>query len=344
LRFVFNIDSGKQHPGGWTGKITGGTASRAEFHQGCLGSFFGFISRTFPAEFILFLILVRKTLTIRSANAKTKLDNGNVEMNHTLKSLSKKLTVVLFTVLFSQQLVAQSQTEDDEWNHSLAVYLWGANMSGTTAGGSNVQIDFKDLLDHLEFGVMASYQARKGKWSILADAIYLDVSGEQELDLPPPVGGEIIGVTANVELELKSLVFQTGMGYNLYDDREGTTTDAVLGVRYLDMSTDLAFNLHLDRPDIEGSLPLSGSEDVWDAFIGLRGNISLGDRWFIPWGANVGAGESDLTWQAMAGVAFKAASWADIVLTYRYLKWELDGDLADDLAISGPLLGAIFHF
>jgi opacity protein-like surface antigen len=91
-------------------------------------------------------------------------------------------------------------------------------------------------------------------------------------------------------------------------------------------------------------VPLSASGDVWDAIIGMRGIISLGDRWFVPWGANIGAGDSDLTWQAMTGVGFKASSWADIALTYRYLKWELDTDLVDDLSFSGPMLGVIFRF
>jgi hypothetical protein len=46
----------------------------------------------------------------------------------------------------------------------------------------------------------------------------------------------------------------------------------------------------------------------------------------------------------MAGVAFKASSWADIALTYRYLKWEFDDELVDNLSFSGPMLGVIFRF
>jgi opacity protein-like surface antigen len=64
----------------------------------------------------------------------------------------------------------------------------------------------------------------------------------------------------------------------------------------------------------------------------------------MPWGGNAGAGGSDLSWQAMVGVGYKASSWADIALTYRYLKFELDSDVVDELSINGPLLGAIFRF
>lgn len=265
-------------------------------------------------------------------------------MQHNWRKVSKTIATLCLLTLFSQQVMAQSQSADEEWNHSLAIYLWGASINGTTSSGTGVDVDFKDILDNLEFAAMAAYQARKGKWSILADAIYLDVSNEQELDVLPPIGGDIIDVTTTASVDVKSLVLQFAGGYNLYNDGEGTTTDFIFGARYLDLSTDLNLNFVITPPELEYELGLSASEDVWDAIIGLRGNISLGDRWFIPWGANVGGGDSDLTWQAMAGLAFKASSWADIALTYRYLTWEFDDKMVDELTISGPLLGVVFRF
>ena len=257
-------------------------------------------------------------------------------------SVRKTLVAICFVALFSQQAMAQS--EEDGWEHSLAVYLWGASMTGTTAVGSDIELDFKDLLDHLEMAFMGSYMGRKGKWSIMGDLIYLDVSGDRQMNLVPPVGGENISVDVNAGLDMKSLVVHMAGGYNLYDDGEATTTDVIAGVRYLDLSTDLLLNFQINPSGPGLEVSQSVSEDVWDAIVGFRGVISLGDRWFMPWGGNIGAGDSDLTWQAMAGVGFKAASWADIALTYRYLKWEFDDMAIEDLAISGPLLGVIFRF
>ena len=107
---------------------------------------------------------------------------------------------------------------------------------------------------------------------------------------------------------MSSWVVHAARGYNVYD-RERTTTDLVFGVRYLDLASDLFLNLSVGSPDISESVSIDLSGDVWDAIVGARGVISLGDRWFLPWGANIGAGESDLTWQAMAGIGFKASSW-----------------------------------
>jgi hypothetical protein len=251
--------------------------------------------------------------------------------------------VICLAGLFSQQAMAQSDSSD-EWSNSLAVYLWGAGIGGTTSQGSGVSVDFKDIVDNLEFAFMGSYQGRKGKWSILTDINYLDVSGDRQQTIIPPIGEGNVGLGVNANLDMKTWVVHAAGGYNLYDDREGTTTDVVFGARYLDLSTDLLIDFDIVQPEFGPTLPLSASEDVLDAIVGMRGVISLGDRWFIPWGGNIGAGTSDLSWQAHAGLAFRASSWADIALTYRYLKWELDADLVDDLSISGPLLGVVFRF
>ncbi len=118
------------------------------------------------------------------------------------KFLIKIFAALSVCTLFSQPVMAQSETGNDEWNHSLAVYLWGASIGGTTARGTEVEVDFKDILDNLEFGAMAAYQARKGKWAFLTDVIYLDLSGDRQLDLIPPIGGDIVNVTTDVSLDL----------------------------------------------------------------------------------------------------------------------------------------------
>ena len=255
----------------------------------------------------------------------------------------KAVGAICLLALFSQQVFAQSESEDDGWNHSLAIYLWGASMGGTTASGTGFEVDFKDILKNLELAFMGNYQARKGKWSFMSDVIYMDISGDNELD-PMPVNGDIFDVTTTGNLDLKSWVIHAAGGYQLYDDSEGTTTDVVFGARYLDLSTDLRIDFDLSLPDLDPSISFSASDTVLDAIVGLRGVVSLGDRWFMPWGGNVGAGGSDLSWQAMVGVGYRASSWADIALTYRYLKFELDSDVVDELSINGPLLGVVFRF
>ena len=67
----------------------------------------------------------------------------------------------------------------------------------------------------------------------------------------------------------------------------------------------------------------------------FKGNVKLTEKLYIEFYGDVGTGESDLTWQAMAGIGYKF-KWFDVVATYRYLDWDFDDNSAiDDLNISG---------
>ena len=59
-----------------------------------------------------------------------------------------------------------------------------------------------------------------------------------------------------------------------------------------------------------------------DAIVGLRGRRNIGgEQWFVTYYADVGAGDSDLTWQANVGAGY-AFGWGDVVLAYRYLDYD----------------------
>ena len=70
--------------------------------------------------------------------------------------------------------------------------------------------------------------------------------------------------------------------------------------------------------------------------------ISLADTLFLN--APIGTGDSDLTWQAFAGVGYKFNKF-DVVLTYRYLEWNFDDDaVIADQDFSGHFAGVKFVF
>lgn len=65
---------------------------------------------------------------------------------------------------------------------------------------------------------------------------------------------------------------------------------------------------------------------------------------YVPYYVDVGTGQSDLTWQASAGLAYRF-HWGDVSLLYRYIKWELDsGSPLDNISFGGPLLAAKLVF
>ena len=83
-----------------------------------------------------------------------------------------------------------------------------------------------------------------------------------------------------------------------------------------------------------------------DAIIGVIGHLSVGDkgRWVVPYYLDVGTGDSDLTWQAMAGLGYQF-DWGAMIFTYRYLDYDSgSGSPVTDLTIAGPMLGASFQW
>jgi len=247
------------------------------------------------------------------------------------------------TILGSPALAqTDSSKTEDQWQFSGAIYLWGADIGGQTIGGTEVEVGFSDLLDNLEMAFMGAFAARKNNWSFLADAVYLDLGVDRTVDLSIPVGPIQIPVTTSFSLDLQGLVLHFAGGYTLYSEGK-SSLDLIGGARYLDLDTDLFLELQSLGPG--QSRTFSDSLTTWDGIIGLKGNASLGERWFLPYYIDIGGGESKLTWQATAGIGFRAGKVWDLALVYRHLEWDFDSTrLIDDINFSGPTLGVVFRW
>ena len=82
--------------------------------------------------------------------------------------------------------------------------------------------------------------ARKGKWSLMLDAIYLDVKGEDNFTIP--VDGSLIN--ANGSVELTGWILTPSVGYNLLQT-ERIHLDVLAGARYLYLKADAKSTLVL---------------------------------------------------------------------------------------------------
>jgi hypothetical protein len=245
-----------------------------------------------------------------------------------MKSLVRKsicIASILILILCSADIVsAEESVSDEDWNFAAELYFWGASIGGKSSSGSDVDIDLDDILDSLEFAFMGSAGVRKGKWSLVADLIYLDV--EDSGTIAPGL---------NASVELTSWVITPLVGYNLVDTGK-SRLDIVGGARYLYMKADLRVDALGARAEDSGS--------NWDAIIGARGAVDLAEKWYLFGYLDIGTGESDLTWQAFGGVGYRF-KWFDLVAAYRYLRWDFaDNQVLDDLYLHGPGVGIRFAF
>lgn len=253
----------------------------------------------------------------------------------------KKIVLLLlsFVVLFAST-AGTLEAQEENWKFEAGLYFWYASMGVDSASGGDIDIDANDLVDALDFGFMTVLGVQKGKWSFMTDVIYLDVSDDSDTQGTLPIGPGIpVGVRSNVKL--KAWIVTPTLGYNVVQT-DKFKLDILAGARYLWLEADLELDISgLPKPRQD---KISDSDDVWDGIIGVRGEVPLGKNWYIPYYLDVGTGNSDLTWQAMAGIAYKFSK-LDVVVAYRYLYWDFDdGALFDNMDINGPLAGVKLVF
>lgn len=252
-----------------------------------------------------------------------------------------------FAILLASLLPLSGQAAEQiqpVWEHEITLYGWATGLDGKASGATataDFSYDVSDILDNLNFAFMGTLESRYGKWSIIADLLYMDVEdNELRSGSLGPRGGD--KVSADVDVELTSWVVQGGIGYELLNNASGRLA-VIGGLRYLtvDIDSDLQFQGAI--ADIRVSD--SDSRDIIDGIVGAQGAYNFNERWYLPFYADIGTGDSQVTWQLFAGIGYRF-SWGHIRAGYRMLSWDFDDDdmVLEDLDLSGPIAGVTFIF
>src|SRR5262249_35227605 len=154
-------------------------------------------------------------------------------------------------------------------------------------------------------------------------------------------------ITADLSLDIKTVVWTLAGTYRVVST-ESSNFGLVGGVRLFHTKANLDWAFSTDFGPFTGPLRQGTTEaDVtnWDGIGGFRGRISLDQarKWFIQYYADAGAGQSDFTWQVIAGVGHSLKK-CDVILAYRYLSYDLRDKRIARLNFNGIVAGASFRF
>ena len=249
------------------------------------------------------------------------------------KSLSFLIVVLLLCL--SVPVSAEEKSADD-WQFGAQVYLWGATLKLHTAAGDPVAINFGTILKNLDIAAMTTFDARKNKFSMLTDVIYMDLSTDKKHD------GEFNGVHIPIEGKLtvgmKAWVLNLIGGYNLIDSGKNQF-DIAAGARFLDVEVPVTIKLN------DKKTKTTNGDSGWDGVIGLKGRHNFPDGYYFNYYADIGGGYSKITWQTAVNFSYDYKKFTG-VLGYRYLKWNFKNDqpALDDLVIHGPYAGLKWKF
>jgi len=261
---------------------------------------------------------------------------------------------ILLAVLALAPLSLQAQRVDDALHWRASIYGWFPSIGGSTSyptGGSgpSLSLDSSDVLSALKFTFMGALDVRKGEWGAFTDLIYVDLGGSKSGlrefsigNLPPPAD-----VSANASLDLKAWVWTLAGTYELARTPR-YESQLLFGARMLDLKQNLNWSLNGNIGSI-GLPGRSGTSEAsltnWDAVVGAKGvaTLSGNGRWVLPYYVDIGAGQSKLTWQALAGIGYRF-DWGTTTLGWRYFDYKFKDSKVEDLNFNGAFVGLTFQW
>jgi hypothetical protein len=258
-------------------------------------------------------------------------------LNRNFLSVLAGLCICLFSINgYAADASAEAGRSDanlEEWEFVVELYGWIATIEGTSADGHDFEFDFETIVENLDMTIMAVLGARKNKWTLMTEVIYLDLEDSSNSNLNQALQLTSKGMT--------DWVINPFVSYEIFGSKKGSF-QLLAGARYLDIEVDLELRTRPPLPEEDNKISSSGH--VWDGIVGFRGFYNLTDRWFVPYRLDVGTGDSDFTWHAFAGLGYKFDSYK-LLMVYRHMDWEFeDGEVLKDLQVSGPAIGAVFTF
>ena len=226
---------------------------------------------------------------------------------NTRKTILNLTVAAVFTAVGFSTAHAQSNNTN-RWQSALSLYAWGMNVDGTSSIGpvdNDVDLSFKDdLLDNLAGAFMIHYEAKKDKLTLFGDYMYADLDPKTEL----PNGAEI-------DIDFKNKMWELGAAWDLTDSTASTTWQIIGGIR----SNKQEFRLQVGSPVL-----VSVNETWYDGFIGARVRAPFGKSWHFVGRADIGAGDSDSVWNALAALDWRYSNWGSLMFGYRWLDYDYD--------------------
>jgi hypothetical protein len=279
------------------------------------------------------------------------------------------LAIVSAAFVLALAASSQAQETDSTWSYRLTPYMWLPTIDGSlkyalppgSGGSPEISVGPTDWLELLNAALLLSGSASNGRLSIYSDFVYLSMTSKNDGRVlsvddtvttpgtrdPVPISADF---NLNTRTDLDGLSWSIAAGYELVST-ESFNVSGFVGARYFGVDASSSWDLTADIsvPGAGVVLPAQGSigkdVDLWDALIGVRGGFGLGEgRWSGRYYLDVGAGDSDLTWNAMLGAAY-AYGWGDMIIAYRHMAYDQASDkFLQDFSFSGPGFGATFKF
>jgi hypothetical protein len=271
---------------------------------------------------------------------------------HAGKCLLALAASVLLPALASAQDVVMT-SNPDKWQFSVLLYGWLPTIKGSVSfplanTGGSVTADPNEILNNLNLAAMGSFGVSYNRWGFFTDVLYMNLghtkNGYKDFVLP---NEEPAGLSASVNLTIKATIVTSAFSYRFIEQPDFVLS-GLAGARYLYLKPSMSyyFSANLDNnPTIPRGGERSLSGDKVDAVVGFKGQWMFGDShtWGLPFYADVGGGDSKLTWQLAGGVGYHLGSW-EVGALYRKINYHINSSGLTDMSIAGPMIGGLYRW
>lgn len=131
-----------------------------------------------------------------------------------------------------------------DWQFRIEPYGWLTGLDGRTGVGplvTDIDQPFSDILDNIDMAAALQFEARNGRWGVIADGFYADLGGSGSPSGP---------LYDSVEIDMKQFIGELSIAYRVYESPKGFV-DVYGGIRYNNLSMD--FEASLDRAGIQSA-------------------------------------------------------------------------------------------
>ena len=208
---------------------------------------------------------------------------------------------------FGQSLPLANEPDSD-WRFTITPYAFlpvSTQGSSTVAGSTvDLDLDFSEALELLDFALSVRGEAWKGKWGIISDFYIVELEIDSSVGLPGPGGGSA-DIDVNIDQKWVSLL-------GAYRFAEGSTGK---GLRYAwDVSGGVRWNSIEQQVDASvaigpgGQTSLGGTEDWLEPMLGIRLTYEISERWTLAGRAEFGGfgvGGDDLQYTLLVGADWR---------------------------------------
>jgi hypothetical protein len=127
---------------------------------------------------------------------------------------------------------------DNQWHLSVSPYLWFPGVHGTIGAlgrSAGFRASARDLLSHFRFGIMGAVEARRSRFLVPIDMMWIRLQADNALPFPPTL------MATSATVKATEFILTPKIGFRLIDEKM-IKVDALAGIRYWYFGENLSFS------------------------------------------------------------------------------------------------------